>query len=280
MLVRRARPTTIGPDKVRTMTSSHETASSDSSAGAGSPFPATLWEPVLRAAQGDSPAAQEALRSLCVTYRQPIYSFLRRRGRDHHQAEEQCSGFIEFLLEKNRFQGFVRTSTKFRSFLITCLNNYLGMLWRAQAAAKRGGGVAPAEFEDGSMPSPAEESAGGLDRDIALRLHQLVLDQIEEKYTKTGKRDRFQALQGVAFGETEGDGYAEIAQSLGLTANHVRQEVFRLRNFYYDSFRAQVARTTAPDDVEDEMRYLVSLIPDPTAPEAIPEPVGKLQSSP
>ena len=54
------------------MTSMDSTTNPDSSGAGSSPFPETLWEQVLRAAQDDSPAAQEALRSICAVYHQPI----------------------------------------------------------------------------------------------------------------------------------------------------------------------------------------------------------------
>ena len=42
-------------------------------------FTTTHWSVVLEA-QGESPAAQEALEKLCRTYWRPIFAFLRRQG--------------------------------------------------------------------------------------------------------------------------------------------------------------------------------------------------------
>src|ERR1043165_1017677 len=42
-------------------------------------FATTHWSVVLEA-QGESPAAQEALEKLCRTYWRPIFAFLRRQG--------------------------------------------------------------------------------------------------------------------------------------------------------------------------------------------------------
>ncbi|HEU5245847.1 MAG TPA: hypothetical protein VFU09_02040, partial [Candidatus Udaeobacter sp.] len=42
-------------------------------------FTTTHWSVVLEA-QGESPAAQEALAKLCATYWRPIYGFVRRQG--------------------------------------------------------------------------------------------------------------------------------------------------------------------------------------------------------
>src|SRR5437667_309550 len=53
----------------------------------GVAFTTTHWSVVLEA-QGDSPAAQEALEKLCRTYWRPIYGFLRRQGVGQEEAED------------------------------------------------------------------------------------------------------------------------------------------------------------------------------------------------
>ena len=47
-------------------------------------------------AQGESPAAQEALEKLCRTYWRPIYSFVRRQGVGPAEAEDLTQGFFAF----------------------------------------------------------------------------------------------------------------------------------------------------------------------------------------
>ena len=49
-------------------------------------FATTHWSVVLEA-QGESPAAQDALETLCRTYWRPIYSFVRRQGAGTEDAE-------------------------------------------------------------------------------------------------------------------------------------------------------------------------------------------------
>jgi hypothetical protein len=43
---------------------------------------------VVLAAQGESPAAQEALEKLCRTYWRPVYSFIRRQGAGREEADD------------------------------------------------------------------------------------------------------------------------------------------------------------------------------------------------
>ncbi|PYI63929.1 MAG: RNA polymerase subunit sigma-24, partial [Verrucomicrobia bacterium] len=51
-------------------------------------------------AQGESPAAQEALEKLCRIYWRPIYSFLRRQGISADDAQDLTQGFFALLLER------------------------------------------------------------------------------------------------------------------------------------------------------------------------------------
>ena len=65
----------------------------------GGAFTTTHWSVVLEA-QGESPAAQEALEKLCRTYWRPIYSFVRRQGAGAEDAEDLTQGFFALVLER------------------------------------------------------------------------------------------------------------------------------------------------------------------------------------
>jgi hypothetical protein len=75
-------------------------ASAPASAGAIA-FTTTHWGVVLEA-QGESPAAQEALENLCRTYWRPIYSFVRREGVGPEEAKDLTQGFFALILERIR----------------------------------------------------------------------------------------------------------------------------------------------------------------------------------
>ena len=62
-------------------------------------FTTTHWSVVLEA-QGESPAAQEALENLCRNYWQPIYGFVRRDGAKPEEAKDITQGFFALILER------------------------------------------------------------------------------------------------------------------------------------------------------------------------------------
>jgi len=91
-------------------------------------------------AQGDSPAAREALEKLCRTYWRPIYSFLRRQGIGPDEAEDLTQGFFALLLERKDLNTVRKEKGRLRSYLIVSLKNFLTDESRYAMAIKRGKG--------------------------------------------------------------------------------------------------------------------------------------------
>ena len=104
-------------------------------------FDQTHWSIVLPAANQHEPGAQEALEHLCKTYWPPLYAFLRRQGQSPENAKDLTQGFFAHLLRGDRLRRVRPEKGKFRSFLLTCLNNYVQNERHKQNAEKRGGGL-------------------------------------------------------------------------------------------------------------------------------------------
>ena len=108
----------------------------DAGHGGAAPFTTTHWSVVLKA-QGDSPAAQEALEKLCRIYWRPIYSFVRRQRVGPEEAEDLTQGFFALLLERKDLNTVRKEKGRLRSYLIASLKNFLptsrAMPWRSSA---------------------------------------------------------------------------------------------------------------------------------------------------
>ena len=87
-------------------------------------FTTTNWSVVLEA-QGQSPAAQEALEKLCRTYWRPVYSFIRREGTGPDEAEDLTQSFFALLLERRNFDAVRKEKGRLRSYLLTSLKHFL-----------------------------------------------------------------------------------------------------------------------------------------------------------
>src|SRR3954467_3018954 len=100
-------------------------------------FQATHWSLVLQAGKPSHPGGYEALSQLCQTYWFPLYAFIRREGMDSHRAKDLSQGFFLHLLQGKLIKQARREKGRFRSFLLTCLTNFIKDQWRKQSAAKR-----------------------------------------------------------------------------------------------------------------------------------------------
>src|SRR5437660_11039222 len=77
-------------------------------------FATTHWSVVLEA-QGESPAAQEALEKLCRIYWRPVYSFVRGQGIGREEAEDVTEGFFASLLERGHREAVRKEQGRLRS---------------------------------------------------------------------------------------------------------------------------------------------------------------------
>lgn len=64
-------------------------------------FATTRWSLVAAARDPAAPEARQALAELCELYWYPVYAYVRRRGHDHHRAQDLTQGFFARLLEKH-----------------------------------------------------------------------------------------------------------------------------------------------------------------------------------
>jgi DNA-directed RNA polymerase specialized sigma24 family protein len=102
-------------------------------------FATTHWSMVLTA-QGESPAADEALEKLCRTYWPPIYAFVRRQGATLDDAEDLTQGFFALLLQHRDLETVRREKGRLRSYLLTSLKHFLTNERHRAMAIKRGEG--------------------------------------------------------------------------------------------------------------------------------------------
>src|SRR5580693_8571803 len=117
---------------------------SETGGGAGERAPQfhpTHWSVVLAAADTRSPYVTEALESLCRAYWYPLYAHARRQGFDAHESQDLTQAFFAFLLEKKALGKVDPAKGKFRSFLLSSMNNFLNNERDKAQRFKRGGGA-------------------------------------------------------------------------------------------------------------------------------------------
>jgi RNA polymerase sigma-70 factor (ECF subfamily) len=233
----------------------------------GAPFTTTHWSVVLQA-QGESPAAQEALEKLCRTYWWPLYGYVRRQGYNPEEAQDLTQGFFALLLERKDFEAVRREKGRLRSYLLTSLKNFLAKARRRELTVKRGEGRVLVPLDELLARERADlEPTDNLtadriyERRWALTLLEQVLTRLEGEYRSAGNAKLFDCLQEFLSDEPSRRSQADVAAELGMTENAVKQAFHRLRQRYGQLLRDEIVQTVAvPGDVEDEVRHFISVL--------------------
>jgi RNA polymerase sigma-70 factor (ECF subfamily) len=238
-----------------------------SSQNGAAAFTTTHWSVVL-AAQGPSPAAEEALEKLCRTYWRPIYGFVRRQGVRPEEAKDLTQGFFTLLLERRDFDAVRKEKGRLRSYLLTSLKHFLANERNRAMAIKRGEGQQLIPLEDlrerervGFEPSDTLAADEIYQRRWALSLLDQVLARLGKEYRAAGNTALFDRLQKSLTAEADRLSPADTAREFGMTESAVRQASYRLRQRYRQLLREEIAHTVmAAGDIEDELRHLVAVL--------------------
>jgi RNA polymerase sigma-70 factor (ECF subfamily) len=244
-------------------------------------FPKTSWSLIVRAGAMLTSDNREALKVLCEAYWFPVYAFIRRRAGSADKALDRTQGFFAYLLEKNAIATVDPTrGSKFRSWLLACVEHYLKTEYKKEHARKRDCGH-PIESLDAAAAEGRYQAEAShhltpeslYARHFALSLLERVIERLRAKYAAAGKEALFEALKGSLSQDAGQRPYDETAALLGMTGGAVKKAAFDLRARYKKELWAEVASLvdggtgpaggadSAPDaQVTDEIRQLLAAL--------------------
>jgi len=234
-------------------------------------FASTHWSVVLAAARTASPEAETALEKLCFAYWYPLYAYLRRSGHAPHEAEDLTQDFFASrIVTKRIFQGIQPGVGRFRSWLLTSLQNMVKNEREKARAIKRGGAqpLLPLDFQSAEGRYVAEPSHNLTpeklyERNWALTLLDLTVDQLQQEYRRVDKTALFDELKMFLPGEHSTRSYSEVSARLGKSEDSVKMAVSRLRQQYGQLLKAEVRRMAVhAGECDDELRCLLSALSD------------------
>ncbi len=242
------------------------TANIFKTAGAGA-FRTTHWTVVLSAQPG-SPSADRALAELYRHYCYPVYVYIRRRGYNHHDAQDLTQELFSELIDRKSLDSVDRDKGRFRTFLLACVDNCLSNHRQRATAAKRGGKVTFVSWdeelaEDRYLIEACDDLTPekAFDRRWALTLLGTAFDKLKSEYQRAGKLELFETLHVFLSGEKHPASYADSAARLNMAEPAVRVAVHRLRQRYGKLIRAEIAQTVSdPEQVDEELQYLKSVL--------------------
>ena len=184
-------------------------------------FATTHWSVVLEA-QGESPAAQEALEKLCRIYWRPIYSFLRRQGIGAADAEDLTQGFFASLLQHRNLNAVRKEEGRLRSYLLGALKYFLGEERRRAMAIKRGKGqrLIPLEelrADERFAMEPADPVTADLiyERRWASTVLERALNLLKDEYHRAGNAALFDSLKQLLPGEPDAPPHKRHCRAIG-----------------------------------------------------------------
>lgn len=233
-------------------------------------FQTTRWTIVRQAASGTDPAAQQALATLCEAYWYPVYAFIRRSGKGPHDAEDLTQGFFARLLAKDILALADPGKGRLRSFLLTCVRNFVADEHARSATLKRGAGVLvsfnPAWAEESYATEPVDDLTPDrlFQRRWALTVLDFSFQLMREEFAAAGKAALFDALRPfLGFGSDPEQRYEEISTTLGLPVGTLKNHVYRLRQRWRELLFEQVAMTLdepTSEDIKGELSELLGCV--------------------
>jgi len=232
-------------------------------------FPTTHWSVVINAGAGAESLARVALESLCRHYWYPLYAYVRRQGRAHHEAEDCTQEFLARLLATDGVARARPERGRFRTFLLTALRNFLTNEWHRAQAVKRGGGAAvlSLDWQDAEKRFALDPSDPGLtpeqvfDFNWARGVIESALATLRTEYEKRGQTPLFAELTALVWGQAAAETLAAPAQRVGLNAHAFSVALQRLRQRLGERLRAAVAETVADGaDIDAELRHLIAAV--------------------
>lgn len=224
----------------------------------------TRWSVVLAAAAGGA-SARLALSRLYRAYWYPVFAlFAKRRGRQA-AAELTQAFFVERLVDKGDLKKVSQQPGKrFRGWLFTAAHRFLlneeqferrerRDVRRTVAFASEGANAEPGPRVS-AMADTELDPEQRLGREQALRLLSTVLRRLRREYCANAAAAgvngelRFDAVKVFLPGrDTDTAGYREVAQSLGLGGDAMKQLVCRLRKRFSDLLDEELTKRVKGD---------------------------------
>jgi RNA polymerase sigma factor (sigma-70 family) len=231
----------------------------------GRHFPTTRWSLIAASKQASIPACRTALETLCAAYWYPLYYYARRQGASLENAQDLTQGFFARLLEKHYLEEFDSERARFRTFLLASFRHYAANERERERTQKRGSGqiLLPMDVQDAERsyrlePSHDLNPEKLYEQRWAMTLLERALTRLRREY---GSIPHFDEIKSLLTGNPSGSSYKELAASLGTTEGALKVAVHRLRRKFGGLLREEIKDTVAgPDDADDELRYLLSVL--------------------
>ncbi len=221
------------------------------------------------AVKGSSAEARAALQRLCESYYKPVRNFIRRTvgenrspygGRD---ANDLTHDFFVRVLQGEEFRRLERGKGRFRSYLLGAVKFFLADLREKSAALSRGGKERIVSI-DIDPEQPQAELELRFDRDWAEAIVSRAVAELRAEATASGETARFEVLRFWLSGSATDADRDRATETLGISKEHFKVLVSRLRKRFREKIRSQISQTVEnATDINAELDYLVRVLREP-----------------
>jgi RNA polymerase sigma-70 factor (ECF subfamily) len=233
-------------------------------------FNTTHWSVVVSAGHEFTDQAAVALERLCQTYWSPLYAYVRRCGHNADSARDLTQGFFAELIEKRRLTHADRERGRFRTFLLSAMQNFLRNEHDRVQTLKRGGGreiisLDQQEAEEHVLHEASKSLTPErlFEKRWASRLIEVVLERLRAEFVADGQADLFDRLEPHLWGDATSVPYAQLADEMNLSLSALKSTTYRLRQRSRELLREEIAHTVATvADIDAEIRQLMETFSD------------------
>jgi RNA polymerase sigma-70 factor (ECF subfamily) len=245
------------------------------------PFPATQWSLVDRARQTDEGARREAMSDFLLRYLPALRAHLiAERRMTRERSDDLLQGFVaDKIIEQHLLDHAQQGRGKFRSFLLTTLNNYVISQHRSENAAKRLpiaglAGLGEMAHQVAGGEDPAESFHVAWARELIAE----ALRRMNAECVQSQRNDLWTIFQGrvvrPAYEGEEPVGYEQLVKELSLAAPLEACRLLTTAKRMFSRNLRSVASEYAGDqgDTDAEIEDLRKTVADAKTPLARPTP--------
>lgn len=228
-------------------------------------FPQTSWSCVQKIQGGEESVSHEAIETLCTVYRGPIVTAFRcKHAFSPEEAEDSAQDFIVWLLGSGLLDRAEQREGRFRSFLLTCLDNFARNRRRKLRAERRGGSAIHvslhADPENGKpdLELSSEDSSPTHEIDLAWARATLkaARSRLKGEEREAGRGEGWVVMREFLSAAPKLS-QSEAALQLTISEGNLKVRIHRLRNRFHELLTEQVSATVSNEaEFEEEMRFL------------------------
>lgn len=238
-------------------------------------FPSTHWSELGAVRRTVTREHRAVLNLLIERYWKPVYTYIRRRGQPNEESKDLAQEFFTSWLQKDLFGRAVPARGRFRTFLLSCLRNFLANANRKACAQKRlprQGFVSIRDISDrdtpGFEPIERETPEMAFNKVWVLDLLRRVLNAFAQECRGSGKEIHAKifnarivrpALEGAA-----PPSMRALGRRFGLTQKEVANRLVTARRAFRRLLRDEVrGYASSEQDVEAEIQDLFQTLAKP-----------------